>query len=121
MTLFNWSAAIQHCQQSGSAYVIATIINTQGSTPRDGGSKMVIAADATYDTIGGGQLEFLLVQQARELLAQNKNCQVLKAIPLAAEAAQCCGGSSWRSIRRRLRCRFCKPCMACRSARRIWG
>lgn len=93
MTTLNWSAAIQHCQQSGSAYVIATIINTQGSTPRDGGSKMVITADVTYDTIGGGQLEFLLVQQARELLAQNKNCQLLKAIPLAAEAAQCCGGN----------------------------
>lgn len=89
----NWSSAIQECQQRGCAYVIATIINTQGSTPRNGGSKMVITADVTYDTIGGGQLEFLLVQQARELLAQNKTCQLLKAIPLAAEAAQCCGGN----------------------------
>lgn len=93
MPLLNWSAAIQHCQQRGSGYVIATIINTQGSTPRDGGSKMVITTDATYDTIGGGQLEFLLVQQARELLVQNKTCQILKPIPLAAEAAQCCGGN----------------------------
>lgn len=93
MPLLNWSAAIQHCQQTGNAYVIATIINTQGSTPRNGGSKMVITAATTYDTIGGGQLEFLLVQQARELLAQNKTCQVLKPIPLAAEAAQCCGGN----------------------------
>lgn len=93
MSLLNWSAAIQHCQQRGSGYVIATIINTQGSTPRDGGSKMVITADTCYDTIGGGQLEFLLVQQARELLAQNKTCQLLKPIPLAAEAAQCCGGN----------------------------
>lgn len=93
MAILNWSAAIQHCQQSGSGYVIATIINTQGSTPRDGGSKMVITTDVTYDTIGGGQLEYLLVQQARELLAQNKTCQILKPIPLAAEAAQCCGGN----------------------------
>lgn len=93
MAILNWSAAIQHCQQRGSGYVIATIINTQGSTPRNGGSKMVITADTTYDTIGGGQLEFLLVQQARELLAQNKTCQILKPIPLAAEAAQCCGGN----------------------------
>lgn len=93
MALINWSAAIQVCQQQGCGYVIATIINTQGSTPRDGGSKMVITADTTYDTIGGGQLEFLLVQQARELLTQNKTCQLLKPIPLAAEAAQCCGGN----------------------------
>lgn len=93
MSLLTWSAAIQHCQQAGEAYVIATVINTQGSTPRDGGSKMVITAATTYDTIGGGQLEFLLVQQARELIAQNKTCQLLKPIPLAAEAAQCCGGN----------------------------
>ncbi|ACE85386.1 putative xanthine dehydrogenase accessory factor XdhC [Cellvibrio japonicus Ueda107] len=89
----NWSAAIARCQARGNAYVIATVINTQGSTPRDGGSKMVIDADSTYDTLGGGQLEFLVVQQARELIARNKNCQLLRAIPLAAEAAQCCGGN----------------------------
>ena len=93
MALLNWSNAIQHCQERGDAYVIATVINTQGSTPRDGGSKMVITADTSYDTIGGGQLEFLLVQQARELIAQNKTCKLLKPIPLAAEAAQCCGGN----------------------------
>lgn len=93
MNKLNWSSAIAHCQQRGTAYVIATVINTQGSTPRDGGSKMVIDADSSYDTLGGGQLEFLVVQQARELIAQNKHCQVLRAIPLAAEAAQCCGGN----------------------------
>lgn len=92
MKNINWSSAIQRCQQSGNAYVIATIINTQGSTPRDGGSKMVVDAERSYDTIGGGQLEFLIVQQARELLAKNQTCQVLKPFPLAAEAAQCCGG-----------------------------
>lgn len=93
MSLLNWSAAIQHCQHSSSGYVIATIINTQGSTPRNGGSKMVITTDTCYDTIGGGQLEFLVVQQARALLAKNKTCQLLKPVPLAAEAAQCCGGN----------------------------
>ncbi len=89
----HWSSAIQQAQQAGRAYVIATIINTQGSSPRDGGSKMVIDADTTFDTIGGGQLEFLVVQQARELIAQNKSCQILKPFPLAAAAAQCCGGN----------------------------
>ncbi|HTF84226.1 MAG TPA: xanthine dehydrogenase accessory protein XdhC [Cellvibrio sp.] len=92
MKHLNWSSAIQHCQQAGRGYVIATIINTQGSTPRDGGSKMVVDAERSYDTIGGGQLEFLIVQQARELLEKNQSCQVLKPFPLAAEAAQCCGG-----------------------------
>ncbi|HSC66655.1 MAG TPA: xanthine dehydrogenase accessory protein XdhC [Cellvibrio sp.] len=106
MSLLNWSNAIQYCQQRGDAYVIATIINTQGSTPRDGGSKMVITAATTYDTIGGGQLEFLLVQQARELLAKNKTCQLLKPIPLAAEAAQCCGGNVTVMLESFVACRW---------------
>lgn len=93
MNKLNWSAAIQHCQKAGRGYVIATIINTQGSTPRDGGSKMVIDAEHCYDTLGGGQLEFLITRQARDLLAQNKSCQIFKPFPLAAEAAQCCGGN----------------------------
>lgn len=88
-----WYDAISYCQTSGQGYVIATIVNTQGSTPRDGGSKMVIVSEQTYDTLGGGQLEFLVVQQAREMLRENKHCQVLKPFPLAAEAAQCCGGN----------------------------
>lgn len=89
----SWSQAISYCQARANAYVIATVINTQGSTPRDGGSKMVIDAEHSYDTLGGGQLEFLVIQQARELIAQNKHCQILRAMPLAAEAAQCCGGN----------------------------
>ncbi|GGA72817.1 xanthine dehydrogenase accessory protein XdhC [Neiella marina] len=93
MNPLNWSQAIVQCQQAGRGYVIATLINTQGSTPRDGGCKMVIDGEHSYDTLGGGQLEFIVIQQARELLASNRNCQLVKPIPLAAEAAQCCGGN----------------------------
>ncbi|MBW8189797.1 xanthine dehydrogenase accessory protein XdhC [Neiella marina] len=93
MNKLNWSQAIVACQQAGRGYVIATLIDTQGSTPRDGGSKMVIDGDHSYDTLGGGQLEFLVIQQARELLSSNRHCQLVKPIPLAAEAAQCCGGN----------------------------
>lgn len=93
MKITTWPEAIEYCARAGRRYVIATVLNTQGSTPRDGGSKMVIDPEYTYDTIGGGQLEFLLVQQARELMARNETCQIIKPFPLAAEAAQCCGGN----------------------------
>ncbi len=89
----NWQEAITACARQGRGYVIATVISTQGSTPRDGGSKMVIDSERTYDTLGGGQLEFLIVQQARDYLARNEGGQWLKPFPLAAEAAQCCGGN----------------------------
>lgn len=91
--ILNWAAAIQHCQNSGRGYVIATLLNTQGSTPRASGAKMVIDAERSYDTIGGGQLEFLILHHAREMLAKNQSCQLIKPFPLAAEAAQCCGGN----------------------------
>lgn len=89
----NWQDAIAACARRGRGYVIATVISTQGSTPRDGGSKMVIDTERTYDTLGGGQLEFLIVQQARDYLAKHESGQWLKPFPLAAEAAQCCGGN----------------------------
>ena len=93
MRAVSWSRAVNECAASGRGYVIATIVNTQGSTPRDGGSKMVIDAEETYDTVGGGQLEFLIIHRARELLADNACCQRLEPFPLGAEAAQCCGGN----------------------------
>ncbi len=92
MAILNWFDAIQHCQQSGNGYVIATIINTQGSTPRDGGSKMVITTDNTYDTIGGGQLEFEAIAQARAFLAAGTVTEPLRRYALGPSLGQCCGG-----------------------------
>jgi len=88
-----WQQALAFCEQQGCAYVIATIIGRAGSAPRDPGSKMIITADEQFDTLGGGELEFLLSQKARQLLLQNTSTQSLEMIPLAAQAGQCCGGS----------------------------
>lgn len=90
-----WHQAIARFAPIGG-YVIATVMGAQGSTPREPGSKMVITADDIYDTIGGGQLEFLVIQKARHLLSEGvltgKNSLDVEAFPLAAEAKQCCGG-----------------------------
>ncbi len=94
MSSLNWSDAIQQCRQSGDAYVIATVLGCKGSTPRDPGSKMVVTSEQTYDTIGGGQLEFVVTQKARELLVQGEAVQQIHHFPLAASVAQCCGGST---------------------------
>lgn len=92
MNKLTWTQAIEHCHNTGTSYVIATVIGAQGSTPRDTSSKMVIDSENSYDTIGGGQLEYLIIQEARQLMLKNENCQVFRPLPLAAEAAQCCGG-----------------------------
>ncbi|MCD9459670.1 xanthine dehydrogenase accessory protein XdhC [Marinibactrum halimedae] len=92
MSPLNWHQAIAHYAEAGAGYVIATVMGAAGSTPREPGTKMVITADHTHDTIGGGQLEFLVIQHARQLLSDGKNTVAMEAFPLAAQAQQCCGG-----------------------------
>ena len=97
MKFVRWFEAINRCQQKSDSYVIATVMGSAGSVPRDPGAKMVITADDQFDTLGGGQLEFQLVNKARELLAAHQGqpqcLQLLENMPLAAKAGQCCGGS----------------------------
>ncbi len=88
-----WADAAARLQRTGAPYAIATVIATAGSTPRDAGSKIVVSADDTWDSIGGGQLEYLVVNRAREMLRAGWPQQEIKPFPLAAEVGQCCGGS----------------------------
>jgi len=48
--------------------VLVDVVEAKGSTPREAGAFMVVAADALFGTIGGGQLEFLAIDHAHELL-----------------------------------------------------
>jgi xanthine dehydrogenase accessory factor len=89
-----WYEAIQVSQHKGNAYALATVLGCTGSTPRDQSSKMVITTDACYDTIGGGHLEFVVTNKARELLQGNEESQQIHHFPLGASLGQCCGGSA---------------------------
>ncbi len=89
----HWHRAIAEHAAQGRAYVIATVLATTGSAPRDASSKMVITASNTDDSIGGGQLEHQVCERARELIAQEANTAAIQHFPLAAATAQCCGGS----------------------------
>ncbi|MFT4798928.1 MAG: xanthine dehydrogenase accessory factor [Candidatus Azotimanducaceae bacterium] len=89
----NWQAAVNQCHDRGVGFVLITVVGATGSTPREGGSKIVVTEDQTFDTIGGGQLEFLAIQKSRELLIDGVSLQKLEHFPLASKAEQCCGGS----------------------------
>jgi xanthine dehydrogenase accessory factor len=93
MIKHHWQQAVARCQKETSPFSLVTVIGANGSTPREDGSKMVVTSDATYDTIGGGKLEFLATERARDLLRSGKQVQQIHHFPLAAEAEQCCGGS----------------------------
>ncbi|WP_299074523.1 xanthine dehydrogenase accessory protein XdhC [uncultured Paraglaciecola sp.] len=89
-----WFDALHLCQQQGKGYVLVTLLATAGSTPRNGGSKMLVCDDSSYDTIGGGHLEFEIIKQARSLLANNATTQKVEHYPLSSKLGQCCGGAT---------------------------
>lgn len=89
-----WFDALHLCQQQGKSYVLVTLLATAGSTPRDGGTKMLVCDDSTFDTIGGGHLEFAVIKQARELLLENTSMQKIEHYPLSSKLGQCCGGAT---------------------------
>ncbi len=76
----------------------------KGSTPREKGAWMLVAAERIFGTIGGGQLEFMAIDEAQSLLrgASTSKAEPAKAldIPLGPEIGQCCGGRVGLSIER---------------------
>lgn len=78
---------------------LVSVIEVKGSTPRELGAWMLVSPKARYGTIGGGQLEFMAMDAAREMLASGVDEGGLD-IPLGPEIGQCCGGRVGLSIER---------------------
>ena len=75
---------------AGPAALI-TVLVAEGSTPRGAGTKMVVSRAGQWGTIGGGNLEFMAVKEARRLLAAGGG-HAIQDYPLGPLLAQCCGG-----------------------------
>ncbi len=89
-----WVAAVTQLQQRGEAYVLVTLLGARGSTPRDAGTKMVVAAAASFGTIGGGHLEHKAMAIAAQMLDGKDETQRIEHFPLGPSLGQCCGGST---------------------------
>lgn len=79
----------------GSTYgslVLVSVIRTQGSCPRDAGTRMLVTTQASVDTIGGGHLEYRAIAMAREMLAAGEPAFRVERFALGARLGQCCGG-----------------------------
>ncbi|MDP9839515.1 xanthine dehydrogenase accessory factor [Neorhizobium huautlense] len=70
--------------------VLVEVTEARGSTPRDAGAFMLVSPTAVSGTIGGGQLEYMAIDNARALLRDNGLPEM--DIPLGPEIGQCCGG-----------------------------
>jgi xanthine dehydrogenase accessory factor len=79
--------------------VLAGIVETAGSTPREVGAKMIICADGTsYGTIGGGCGESEVRSAALRCLLAGKKPEMLEVSlldELGTKGGDVCGGKMW--------------------------
>ena len=75
--------------------VLVQVQSTQGSAPRAAGAWMGVFFDVVVGTIGGGQLEFQAIDEARRRLggaATDNAGDEVQRYPLGPSLGQCCGG-----------------------------
>jgi xanthine dehydrogenase accessory factor len=78
-------------EAASGAVVRIRVERVRGSAPREAGAVMLVDRGAEYGTIGGGQLEYMALDEARALLARGERHKRLD-VPLGPEIGQCCGG-----------------------------
>ena len=76
---------------SVTSVIIAELSAVRGSSPREAGAFMLVSDDAQAGTIGGGALEYMVIDRARQVLRNGEHGDDLD-IPLGPEIGQCCGG-----------------------------
>lgn len=87
----DWIAKLSELKQSGHPFVMVTVADATGSTPREVGAKMFVLADGSFfGTIGGGHLEQLAIEEAKKCISDEKSLSI--RYPLGAKTGQCCGG-----------------------------
>ncbi|MDR6816692.1 xanthine dehydrogenase accessory factor [Neorhizobium sp. 2083] len=77
--------------------ILVEIREAKGSTPREAGTFMLVADTAIWGTIGGGQFEYMAIDNARAMLAGRG--ETAMDIPLGPEIGQCCGGHTRLAFR----------------------
>ncbi len=81
---------------SGESFVLVSVIDSAGSTPRGSGAKMAVFADGSYmGTIGGGNVEYLSIQEAVQAIKEKRS--LTRSFNLSknqkADIGMICGGN----------------------------
>jgi xanthine dehydrogenase accessory factor len=92
-----WLQAVERLRAECRPGVLVTLVSARGHAPREAGAKMVVSEDATWDSIGGGNVEATAVSRARALLASGDGTPTTFTLDLSDKApgeygVQCCGG-----------------------------
>lgn len=88
----NWARAALARIEHNDPAALVTVLATEGSAPREAGTKMVVWEGGQSGTIGGGNLEHRATSQARLMLANSQASFAIQDYPLGPLLAQCCGG-----------------------------
>jgi xanthine dehydrogenase accessory factor len=93
----DWLRAVELLRASRRPGVLVTVVAVRGHSPREAGAKMVVAVDRSWGTVGGGNLEAVAIERARELIASSGSEPVSATVALSEKApyqhgVQCCGG-----------------------------
>lgn len=92
-----WAKEIQRLRRERVPCVLVTVTAVRGHAPRAAGAKMVVTAETTTGTVGGGNLEETAVLRARALLDGGTAEPEAFTMSLSEHAdntygVQCCGG-----------------------------
>lgn len=92
-----WISALRELHSTGQPAVLVTLVDTRGHSPRSAGAKMVVSAERTWDSVGGGNLEATAIDHARQMLTTGTAAPQSQEIALNAHTqnrhgTQCCGG-----------------------------
>lgn len=85
--------------QSHADIVQVRLTRVRGSSPRNEGTEMFVAPGGVHGTIGGGQLEYMAIENARQLLRSGEETRAMD-VPLGPDIGQCCGGRVELSLSR---------------------
>lgn len=83
----------RHWLAGGRAACVVEVGATQGSVPREAGTRMLVAADEVQGSIGGGHLELQAIATARRGLEARDTTPHEQHVALGPTLGQCCGGT----------------------------
>lgn len=78
--------------------MLVTVATVRGHAPRDAGAKLVVGRTGTWGSIGGGNIEAVAIDRARQMIATSVSKPELMDFALNDKAVnehgvQCCGGT----------------------------
>jgi xanthine dehydrogenase accessory factor len=93
-----WVAAVARLRARRETGVLVTVATVRGHAPREAGAKLVVGRSETWGSIGGGNVEAVAIDRAREMMAAAKREPELMDFALNDKVTnqhgvQCCGGT----------------------------